>query len=46
MLFICNHNSADEWFEAKCRATILRRHREALHPGLAAELVDLERAGY
>jgi hypothetical protein len=46
MLHIVNYNSAEEWFEAKCRATILRRHRDELHPGLAAELVELERAGY
>jgi hypothetical protein len=43
---VYNTNSADAWFESKCRARSLRRHRDKLHPGLAAELAELERAGY
>jgi hypothetical protein len=34
------------WFEHKCRADTLRRHRDDLHPSLAAELAELERLGY
>ena len=46
MLDIFSVNTAETWFEAKCRAGILRRHRDKLYPGLAAELADLEEAGY
>jgi hypothetical protein len=47
MLQISNHNSADEWFDAKQRAECLRRYRrEDLAPWLAAELAELERAGF
>jgi hypothetical protein len=43
---ITNVNTADEWFCAKERAESLRRYRMALAPELAAELAELERAGY
>jgi len=46
MLAIYNTNTAEEWFEAKHRAEVLRRYRDRLHPGLAMELAELERAGY
>ena len=41
-----NENSADHWFHNRCRANALRRMRDQLHPGLAAELAELERLGY
>jgi len=46
MLYIVSHNSAEEWFEAKQRASCLRRYRSDLVPHLAQELAELERAGY
>lgn len=45
-LTLANSNSADAWFHHRCRANMLRRHRDQLHPGLAAELAELERLGY
>lgn len=45
-LIVANDNSADAWFGHKCRADTLRRHRDRLHSGLAAELAELERLGY
>lgn len=45
-LVIANSNTWDAWRDAKCRANTLRRYRDKLHPGLAAELAELERAGY
>lgn len=46
MLTVFNTNTADEWFEAKQRAECLRRYRPDLAPWLAAELAELERAGF
>jgi hypothetical protein len=45
-LDLFNSNSADTWFDHKCRANTLRRHRGDLHLGLAVELAELERLGY
>ncbi len=45
-LDLSSSNSAEEWFDYKCRANALRRMRDQLHPGLAAELAELERLGY
>jgi hypothetical protein len=46
LLDLSSSNTAEEWFEYKCRANTLRRYRDKLHPGLAAELAELERLGY
>jgi len=46
MLELFNRDTAAVWFEAKERAGCLRQYRGRLHPGLAAELADLEQAGY
>jgi hypothetical protein len=39
-------NSAERWADAKCRAISLREVRDKLHPGLLAEMEELERFGY
>lgn len=46
MLELCSRDTASVWFEAKERAVCLRQYRGQMHPGLEAELADLERAGY
>lgn len=46
LFIVWNSNTWDAWHDAKCRANTLRKHRGQLHPGLAAELAELERAGY
>lgn len=47
MLSLFSSNTADEWFDAKQRAECLRRYRrQDLAPWLAAELAELERAGF
>jgi hypothetical protein len=45
-LLLNGENAAVHWQEAKVRAECLRQYRDKLHPGLAAELAELERAGY